>query len=94
MLNRASQFKPFSALKGFDEVLKMVEDVALNKDILNDNLNKLKAGDYVKIKYFSNLNFLEIVGTIKKVDRNLKKIFLLNSKIDMKDIISIEFILR
>lgn len=78
---RAKQFLPFWALEGFSDALKMVN---------NNEKRKLKSGDFVKVKYYYNFDYIETSGKIKKIDLKNKCIYLLNSKINFDDIIKIE----
>ena len=96
---RAKQFMPFDALKGFKEALKLIEKQKQDKKILsedntsslNNKLKKLKKNDNVTIKYYSGMEYIETSGKIKKIDTINKSIYILNSKIDIEDIIDIEY---
>lgn len=98
MHNRASQFMPFDALKGFKEALKKVEEIKINKkDILEDllfelesKLNSLKIGDIIKVEYYYNFEYIKTIGRLKKIDRINNFIYIDNSKILINDIIDIE----
>ena len=95
MQNRAKEFMPFDALKGFKEALKKVEKIKENKkelseDIfseLNDKLKTLKKGDYVILEHFNDMNYIKTKGIVKKVDYINKVIYVGNSKIFFDDII-------
>ena len=95
---RAKQFLPFDALKGFydaikEESVERKDKKTLSEDMflkLNKKLNSIKKGDQVLIKYYLDLDYIETSGTIKKIDKIYKKIYLLNSVIDIEDIIDIE----
>ena len=67
MQNRAKEFMPFDALKGFKEALKKVEKIKedkkeLSEDIfseLNDKLKTLKKGDYVILEHFNDMDYIK-----------------------------------
>lgn len=96
-LERAKLFNSFDALKGFKEALKLQEKIIEEKknlssdlkDELNNKLNKLNKGDRVLIKYYYDLEYIESIGVIKKIDIIYKKIYLLNTVIDIDDIFDI-----
>ena len=98
MQNRAKEFMPFDALKGFKEALKKVEKIKedkkeLSEDIfseLNDKLKTLKKGDYVILEHFNDMNYIKTKGIVKKVDYINKVIYVDNSKISFDDIIYID----
>lgn len=97
-LDRARQFLPFDALKGFQEALKekeieYVEKRELSEDSieqLSKEISLLLKGDMIKIKYYTNKQYKYIEGTIKKVDSVKKSIILLgDTTIRFDDIIEI-----
>ena len=96
-VDRAKLFLPFDALKGLQEHLRIVEKISeemiiLSDDIyndLNDKFNDLKVGDNVLIKYYYNLEYIESSGIIKKIDYNNKNIYLMNSVINVDDVVDI-----
>ena len=96
-VDRAKLFLPFDALKGLQESLRIVEKrkedkIILSEDLndeLNNKFNSLKIGDNVLIKYYYNLEYIESSGVIKKIDYNNKNIYLMNSIINIDDIVDI-----
>lgn len=99
-IDRARQFLPFDALKGFREMLLFVEKQKLEKkefssdflNVLNEKLNSLKKGMNIKVTYFYELNYIETCGIVKKVDTVNQTLILLNTKINFDDIMDIEYI--
>ena len=87
---RAKQFLPFDSLCGFRDILKKVEDNSFEKSLLFDSI---KFGDKVLVKYFYNESILESIGIIRRVDLKRKKLYLVDSIIDLDYILSIEKIL-
>ena len=97
-LNRAKQFLPFDSLKGFYKLIEEEEKQKDNKkelseDSLNDinktilNINK---NDSVLIKHYHNVNYIETIGKVKKIDKINKIIYLDNTKILFDDVIDIK----
>ncbi len=96
MNNRAKQFMPFVALKGFKEALKEKEKVIVAKKELIDidsNLNykigQLKKGKLVKVVYYNGENYLEIEGMISKIDKTNKVVSIVKTEIKFNDIYDI-----
>lgn len=97
-LDRAKQFLPFDALKGFRKALEEKEKIVENKKSLDDDyfkeldikIKNLKRGMNIRIKYYNELEYIETIGIIKKIDMNNKYIYILNSKIDFDNILDIE----
>ncbi len=98
--SRACLFMPFDALKGFKEALEEVERrhderVFLSDDIfeaLNQKVIHLKRGKKVKIKYYDQERYLEIIGIVDKVDEVNHWIYLRHTRIFFDDIVMMEII--
>lgn len=99
-IDRAVQFMPFDALKGFREALEQVEKFTEDKKefcddyfyVLNQKINKLKIGEKVLIKHYYELEYIETISVIKRIDKVYKKIYLVNSIIEIDDIIDINYV--
>ena len=96
--DRAKQFLPFDALKGFKEAIKAKEKIIADKKqlseddakILDYKLNKLSVGMMVKITYYLDNEYIKIEGLISKIDLDLQTIVVVKTKINIKNIINIE----
>ncbi len=99
-IDRAVQFMPFDALKGFREALEKVEKFSEDKKefsddyfyVLNQKINKLKIGEKVLIKHYYELEYVETIDVIKKIDKVYKKLYLLNSVIEFDDIVEVNYV--
>lgn len=99
-IERARQFLPFDALKGFREMLRFVEKQKLEKkefsfdflEVLNEKINLLKKGMNIKVTYFYDLNYIETCGIVKNIDTANQLLILFNTKISFDDIMDIEYI--
>lgn len=97
-LERARQFLPFDALKGFRESLEKTEFLFENKktlssdseEELNNKFLSLDVGNRVFVKYYYQFEYIEAYGTVKKIDTIYKNLYLSNSKISFDDIIDIK----
>ena len=96
-LDRAKQFMPFDALKGFREAIRskeiqvegkttIDEDNATN---INNILNKLKVGLRIEVTYYEEYKYITKIIDIKKLSFQSGKIIINNNIIyfdDLKDI--------
>ena len=81
-ISRAKQFLPFDALKGLQEALREKEieheeKIELSEETLselNNKFNKIEKGSKVKIKFYKNNKYIEIIGIITDIDYIKKKI--------------------
>lgn len=99
--NRAKQFAPFNALKGFQEALRMKEyehDKTLKKDLSEDQILKISStilnmskNDYAKIKFFVDGYYKELTSKVK-VDFENKVLNVENYNISFDDIFDIELV--
>ena len=98
-INRAKQFLPFDALKGFKEALKEKEvEYEDKKELteetlteLNDCFNKIEIGSKVRIKYYKNGKYNEIRCEITNINYIKKKIQINgNESIYVCDIINMQ----
>jgi len=101
MINRAKQFMPFDALRGFKEAIKekekiIVERKALTEEdlnIINQNLSILKPGMMVKVSYYDEENdCILFEGLVSFVDPVNMFIRIVKTKIYFKSLVSIEII--
>lgn len=95
---RAKQFMPFDALKGFYELID-IEKIIINEKkelsddmqlVLNNKLKSLSKGDKVIVKYYYNVDYIETLGVVKRIDYIYKKLYIMNSAMNFEDILSIE----
>lgn len=96
-LDRAKQFMPFDALKGFKEALnekeieveKKVELSEDKQEKINEILSTLKPNDTVEAIYYENGKYRTIQVKIQKISFSNKKM-ILNDKViyfnDIRDI--------
>ena len=98
MIERAGQFMPFSALKGYDECIDFENRYVEEKRSLSEEqieeinryLNNLKVDDQVKLSYFK-ADGLKNGGIYEDIDCIVRKIDLYNAKLIFDDGLSIKF---
>lgn len=99
-LDRARQFLPFDALKGFKEMLLEKErEIEERRELSLDNIDAIdiifkdiNIGTKIKIVYYDEYKYIETIDIIKRIDNVYKRIYLNNKIIDFKDIIKIEIV--
>jgi predicted RNA-binding protein len=97
-LDRARQFLPFDALKGFQEALRekekeYVERIDLDdeqKAILSEQLARIEINNNIKLTYYSQRQYKTISGYVNGIDTIKKKIAIDDNKISFYDILKIE----
>lgn len=95
---RAKQFMPFAALRGYGKVIHEKEKVITEKrelteeenDLLTQTVLTLKKGDVIKIKYYSVDGYITVIGAVSNLDLVLKTITIIKTRINFSDILSIE----
>lgn len=97
---RASQFSPFAALRGLEEMIEdktvlrtprreLLEDAAL---LLCDTIARLRTGDEARVTYYHTDRYVTISGRVEKVDEIYRNFKLCGKTILFDDIFELEII--
>ena len=98
---RARQFLPFDALKGFNEALREKENEyeerrELSEEEINKISEKLKTidkGNVISITYYLNTKYVTEIVIVKEIDKMKQRIITLREQIiKFIDILKIELI--
>ena len=92
--DRAKQFMPFAALKGYDVALRTKEKVIVPKielseemlEELDHKLQMIGKKDIVTVVYFCNQEYLEVTGMVSRIDATARILQIVNTKIPFADI--------
>lgn len=95
---RAKQFMPFSALKGFDDMIKVENKEPSDRKIFSEEdsdnighvLGEIKKNDVVKITFYETDGYVTLTGIVAKIDYDMKRLTVVKRVIDFKDIYFIE----
>lgn len=95
---RAKQFMPFSALKGFDDMIKVENKEPSDRKILSDEdsdniglvLGEIKKNDVVKITFYETDGYVTLTGIVAMIDYDMKRLTVVKRAIDFEDIYFIE----
>lgn len=79
-LQRAKQFMPFAALRGFEALLAAVARpkeawVELSEDQideLNTVLQSVRCGEWVRIVYYNKQKYTELIGVVDMINEQLQ----------------------
>ena len=96
--DRAKQFMPFAALKGYEEALRrkekiIVEKVELSeemKDELDRRFKQIAQNDIITVVYYAEEEYLKITGMVARIDIDARILKVVNTKIPFDNIYSIE----
>ena len=94
---RAKQFMPFSALKGYEEALRKAEEIVVpQKELcleyeedLERKIKKLKKEDLVTIIYYYKNKYIKKTGVLSKIDLVSGTVTIVQTKIKFTDIYDI-----
>lgn len=96
--DRAKQFMPFAALKGYELALREKEKIVVKRANLSEDkleeldykLQSIHPKDMIKVIHYKNEEYIQTIGIVSKIDFNLKYIKIVNEKIDFQNIYNIE----
>ncbi len=94
---RAKQFMPFAALKGFEELLAEKEKMIVPKIELSEErkaeldviMRSIKKNDVITITYYVQNEYLKMRGMVSGIDTNARYLKVVNTKIPFDDIYDI-----
>ena len=96
--NRAKQFMPFDALKGFREALEEKERIVVpkrelseeQKEELDFNLRQIQKMAIITVEYFHDGEYVQITGVVSRIDETSKVLKIVNTKIALEDIVDLQ----
>lgn len=97
---RAKQFMPFAALKGYPEALRKKEKVVVSKielspeyqEELDLKLRQVQKNDIITVVYFCKDEYLQMTGMVSRIDVTARVLKIVNTKISFEDIYDISII--
>ena len=96
---RAKQFIPFAALKGYPAALRQREKIIVPKvefsedyqQELDRKLRRVKKGDMITAVYFQNGEYLKVTGMVSGIDKTARILKIVRTKIPFDDLYDICF---
>ncbi len=98
--DRAKQFMPFAALKGYEEALRSKEKVIVPRIELSEEmaleldrtLHQIRLKDIVTVVYYMEEDYVKITGMVSRLDPDARILKIVSTKIPFEDMVSIEII--
>ena len=99
---RARQFMPFAALKGYDEMIENAARIAEPRETLTEEkaaaltelIKTVKKGDMISASYYSGDGYVTAAGLVSAVDLTLKYVKIIKTKINFSDIRDVKKLLK
>ena len=95
--NRAKQFMPFAALKGYEDALAAKEKITvakieLSEDMaaeLDEKIHLLEKSSMAGVVYFCREEYVKKTGLVAKIDSTCRMLQIVDTKISFDDILEI-----
>ena len=96
---RAKQFLPFVALKGYPAALRRKEKIVVPKvefsedyqERLDRRLRQIRVQDVVTAVYFREGEYLKVTGMVSRIDRTARVLKIVNTKIPFDDLYDVSY---
>lgn len=96
---RAKQFLPFAALKGYPAALRRKEKIIVPKvefsedyqERLDRRLRQIRVQDVVTAVYFREGEYLKVTGMVSRIDRTARVLKIVNTKIPFDDLYDVSY---
>lgn len=94
---RAKQFMPFAALKGYEEALREKEKIVVprrdlseeTREQLDRRLPQIHRGNMITVIYYHQGEYLKLTGMVARVDPDARVLKIVNTKIPFEDLFQI-----
>lgn len=95
--DRAKQFLPFAALKGYEEALRAKEEVVVPRPLISDDeaemldrrLSALKVNDMVSIVFYDKGKCLSLSSVLTRIDFEARLLRVVRTNVDISSILDI-----
>lgn len=95
--DRAKQFMPFAALKGYGDALRLKEKIVVErvelseerKEELDRRLRQVCRNDIITVTYYYEGEYLQMTGMVSRIDETARMLKIVNTKIGFDDICDI-----
>jgi len=97
-VQRAKQFMPFAALKGYEEELRKKEKVVVPRaelsedmlELLDRKFRQIRKQDMVTVTWYHNGESLRVTGMVAKIDCDQRILQIVNLRMSFADIYDVE----
>lgn len=98
---RARQFMPFSALRGFEELIRQQErEITARRELseyeaerLSGKMRRVEKGMLVRVTYYDGDAYVTTEGMVSEVDFSLRFLRVIKRQIKLDDITDIEIMI-
>lgn len=98
---RAKQFMPFAALKGYPDALRKKERVVVPKVEISEEyareldirMHELAPNEMASVVYYEQGEYVRLTGMVTRIDETARILKIVNTKIRFDDILEVERIL-
>lgn len=95
--DRAKQFMPFAALKGYPEALRKKEKIIVPKmdfseeyqEELDRKLRQVQKNDIITVVYYCKDEYLKLTGMVSRIDETARILKIVNTRIPFDDLCDI-----
>lgn len=95
---RAKQFMPFAALKGYEDALREREKILVPrselseeaKEQLDRKLPQIHRNDMITVIYYCKGEYVKLTGMVSRVDLDARILKVVNTRIAFEDILEIQ----
>ena len=95
--DRAKQFMPFAALKGYPDALRRKEKIVVERQELSDEykeeldykLRQIRKNDMVTVVYYCKGEYLKVTGMVSRIDETARVLKIVNTRISFEDLYEI-----
>lgn len=95
--DRAKQFMPFAALKGYEEALRRKEKIIVPRPVLSEEykeeldrkLRQVKKNDMITVVYFHQNEYRKQTGMVSRIDETARVLCVVSTKILFDDLVDI-----
>ncbi len=96
--NRASLFQPFDSLKGLKEMFRQQEEILVparilsedDRDELDRRIHQIQRGQIIRVEYYDGHVYRQVEGIVSKINLDICLLQIVQTKIPVKHIVSIE----
>lgn len=95
--DRAKQFMPFAALRGYEEALRRKEKTVAAKtevseeyaELLDRKLRQIRKNDIITVIFFHRNEYLKLTGMVAGIDEASRILQVVNVRIPFEDILEV-----
>ena len=96
-LERARQFMPFAALRGFEEMIRQqTREVTPRRELsedeaarLSQRIARIEKGSMIRVTYYAEDSYLTLEGMVSEIDLTLRFLRVVKQRIELYDILSV-----